>query len=112
MNCKFNLVVYSSYIFPRKFICYYDRMQDYPGLKDAIAKTLRNLREAENLSKRQMAQKALLERVYLIQLEKGLRRPSVNALFYISSALNVRPSHLMRLIEEELDRNSNKNLTP
>lgn len=79
-------------------------MQDYPGLKDAIAVTLRKLREAENLSKRQMAQKAYLERVYLIQLERGQKRPSVNALFYISSALGIKPSEMIRQIEEELER--------
>lgn len=79
-------------------------MQDYPGLKVAIAVTLRKLREAKNLSKRQMAQKALLERVYLIQLERGQKRPSVNALFYISQALHIRPSEMMKMIEDELER--------
>lgn len=80
-------------------------MQDYPGLKDAIAITLRKLREAENLSKRQMAQKAFLERVYLIQLERGEKRPSVNALFYISLALGIKPSEMMQMIEAELENN-------
>lgn len=79
-------------------------MQDYPGLKEAIAATLRRLREAESLSKRQMAQRASLERVYLIQLERGQKRPSVNALFYLSSALGLKPSEMMRMIEDELER--------
>ncbi|MBD5607450.1 MAG: helix-turn-helix transcriptional regulator [Desulfovibrio sp.] len=80
-------------------------MQDYPGLKDAIAVTLRKLREAENLSKRQMAEKALLERVYLIQLERGQKRPSVNALFYLSSALGIKASEMIQKIEEEMEKN-------
>lgn len=79
-------------------------MEDYPGLKDAIATTLRNLREAGNMSKRQMAQKALLERVYLIQLENGRKRPSLNALFHISKALQIRPSEMVKMIEDELER--------
>ena len=79
-------------------------MQDYPGLKDAIAVTLRKLREAENLSKRQMAEKALLERVYLIQLERGQKRPSVNALFYLSSALGIKASEMIQKIEEEMEK--------
>lgn len=78
-------------------------MQDYPGLKAAIASTLQRLREERALSKRQMAQKALLERVYLIQLEKGQKRPSVNALFYICKALNIRPSEILKMIEDELN---------
>lgn len=78
-------------------------MQDYPGLKDAIAITLRKLREAENLSKRQMAQKAFLERVYLIQLERGQKRPSVNALFYLSQALGIKPSQMLQMIEAEME---------
>ena len=79
-------------------------MQDYPGLKDALARTLRKLREDRNLSKRQMAQKALLERVYLIQLEKGQKRPSVNALFHIARALEIRPSQMLAMIEDELGK--------
>lgn len=82
-------------------------MQDYPGLKDALASTLRKLRESRNLSKRQMAQKALLERVYLIQLEKGQKRPSVNALFHIARALEIRPSQMLAMIEDELGKNGN-----
>lgn len=79
-------------------------MQDYPGLKNAIAVALRELREAKNLSKRQMAQKAFLERVYLIQLERGQKRPSVNALFYLSSALGIKASEMIRKIEEEMEK--------
>lgn len=84
-------------------------MQDYPGLKKAIAVILKRLREAEKLSKRQMAQKAQLERVYLIQLERGEKRPSVNALFYLGSALGIRPSEMLRMIEEELEQASPEN---
>lgn len=84
-------------------------MQDYPGLKTAIAATLKRLREAGNLSKRQMAQKAQLERVYLIQLERGEKRPSVNALFYLSSALGIRPSEMLKMIEEELEQTRHEN---
>ena len=87
-------------------IGYLETMQDYPGLKDAIARTLRRLRESGGLSKRQMAGRASLERVYLIQLERGEKRPSVNAFFYLSEALGLKPSEMMKIIEEELQKSS------
>lgn len=97
------LIVYCSYMLQSIIMRYPAGMRDYPGLKAAIANTLLRLREAGNLSKRQMAQKAYLERVYIIQLEKGEKKPSVNALFYLCDALGIRPSDMMKMIEDELD---------
>lgn len=84
-------------------------MQEYPGLKNAIASTLRRLRKAGQMSKRQMAGKARLERVYLIQLERGEKRPSVNALFYLSQALGLKPSEMVKMIEDELEKRPDAN---
>ena len=79
-------------------------MEKYPLLNEAIARILRSKREAQGLSKRKLAELAWLERVYIIQLEKGTRRPTLNALFYISEALGLQPSELVRLVEEEIAR--------
>lgn len=61
-------------------------------------------REELNLSKRKLAEMARLERVYLIQLEKGEKRPTVIALFFLSEALDMKPSDMLAAIEEEIDR--------
>ena len=79
-------------------------MEKYPQLKEAIANVLRERREALGLSKRKLAGLAWLERVYIIQLEQGTKQPTLNALFYISEALGLQPSELVRLIEDEIAR--------
>lgn len=79
-------------------------MKDYPKLNQAIANVLKAKREELNFSKRKLAEMASLERVYLIQLEKGEKRPTVNALFYISEALGMKPNEMLKLIEEDVER--------
>lgn len=79
-------------------------MEDYPLLKQAFASVLKAKREELKLSKLKLAQMAKLERVYLIQLEKGEKRPTVNALFYLSTAFGLRPSEMLAMVEEERER--------
>lgn len=80
------------------------KMEDYPLLKRAFANVLKDKREELNLSKLKLAQMAKLERVYLIQLEKGEKRPTVNALFYLSEAFGLKPSEMLSRVEEEIER--------
>jgi len=77
-------------------------MEKYPRLSEAIANVLRKRREALGLSKRKLAETAWLERVYIIQLEQGAKQPTLNALFYLSEALGLRPSVFVQLVEEEI----------
>lgn len=79
-------------------------MEDYPLLKRAFANVLKAKREELSLSKLKLAQMAKLERVYLIQLEKGDKRPTVNALFYLSEAVGLKPSEMLSIVEEEIER--------
>lgn len=79
-------------------------MEDYPLLKQAFANVLKAKREERNLSKLRLAQMAGLERVYLIQLEKGDKRPTVNALFYLSTAFGLKPSEMLAMVEMEIER--------
>ena len=77
-------------------------MEKYPQLNGAIANILRERRESLGLSKRKLAELAWLERVYIIQLEKGSKQPTLNAIFYISEALGLQPSDFVRLVEDEI----------
>lgn len=86
-------------------------MNDYPFLNQAIAAVLKSRREERKLSKRKLAELAHFERVYLIQLEKGEKRPTVNALFFISEALGMKPSEMLRLIEIEVEKLSGATCT-
>lgn len=79
-------------------------MEDYPLLNQALANVLKARREELNLSKRKLAEMARLERVYLIQLEKAEKRPTVNALFLLSEALGIKPSKMLLAVEKEMEK--------
>lgn len=84
-------------------------MKEYPKLNEALANILRSRREELKLSKRKLAELAYLERAYVIQLEQGKKRPTLNALFYLSEALGIRAGKLICLIEDELERMAKEN---
>ncbi|WP_288957189.1 helix-turn-helix transcriptional regulator [uncultured Desulfovibrio sp.] len=84
-------------------------MKEYPKLNEALANILRSRREELKLSKRKLAELAYLERTYVIQLEQGKKRPTLNALFYLSEALGIRADKLICLIEDELERMAQEN---
>ena len=77
-------------------------MEEYPYLKEALGRVLRRRREALGLSKRHLAELAQLERVYLIQLERGDKRPTLNAIFYLCDALSVTPGEFLAEVEAEM----------
>lgn len=61
--------------------------------READLKKIKELREKQNLSQQELADKAEISRVYLSRLESGKEvRVSVNVLVKISNALNVKPS--------------------
>ena len=42
-------------------------------------------------------------RTHLSAIERGARKPTLETFFRISEALGIRPSELMRMIEEAMD---------
>lgn len=79
-------------------------MNDYPFLTMAIKNVLTRKREELNLSKRKLAELAQLERVYIIQLEQGTKRPTLNAIFFLCNALQISPSEFIGEVETEMKR--------
>ena len=77
-------------------------MQDYPHLNQALAGILTRLREQRGLSKKKLAELSGMERVYLIQLEKGEKRPTVNALFLLAEAFEIKASDFIKMVEDEI----------
>lgn len=76
-------------------------MKDFPLLNHAVANILIQLRTQRHLSKTRLAEMAGMERVYIIQLEKGEKRPTVNALFLLAQAFEIKASDFIRMIEDE-----------
>jgi transcriptional regulator with XRE-family HTH domain len=77
-------------------------MEKIELLNWALANVIREAREAKGLTQSQLAGFAGLSEVYLSKLERGGRGDSLNALMQIAGALEIKPSELMRRIEEAL----------
>jgi transcriptional regulator with XRE-family HTH domain len=72
------------------------------ALKTTIAQTIKQFREKKSLSQEQLAFESDLHRTYISLLERGKRNPTLEALFAIATALDTKPSKLIRHIENRL----------
>ena len=63
---------------------------------------LREARRQVGLTQEELALQCGIERTYISFLERGLRKPSVNALFVLCGALQMVPSKLIRQVETVL----------
>lgn len=68
----------------------------------ALAKVIRDAREAKGMTQGRLAGFAGLSEVYLSRLECGRRGASLNALIQMAEALEIPATELMRRIESEL----------
>ena len=69
----------------------------------ALAKIVKEARETKGLTQGRLAGFAGLSEIYLSRLECGEKGASVDALIQIARALEIKPSELMRRIEEALE---------
>ena len=81
--------------------CYPVRMKDYPLLIEAVSRVLKRVREDAGLSKRKLAELSEIDRVYLLQIEQGKYRPTINSIFLLAKALGMPASKFVALIEQE-----------
>ncbi|WP_165072846.1 helix-turn-helix transcriptional regulator [Desulfovibrio sp. ZJ200] len=79
-------------------------MEDYPQLTEAISCVITRLREDAGLSKRRLSMISHLDRVYLLQVEQGKYRPTLNFIFWLAQALGMSAGELVTLIEQEQKR--------
>ena len=87
-------------------------MEDYPFLSDAISRVIVRLRENAGLSKRKLSLISGIDRVYILQVEQGKFRPTVNFMFCLAKGLGVEPTVIFEMINEEqkkLEAGENKN---
>ena len=64
---------------------------------------LRELREKNNLSQEKLAEFCDLDRTYISLLERGQRQPTITTLFKISTALKIKPSVLVEMVDLKLN---------
>jgi len=70
----------------------------------AFGRALKKIRLKKKLTQEDLALEAQLARVYISELEYGKKTPSIETVFKISKALNIKCSKLMDLTEEEFIR--------
>ena len=72
-----------------------------PTKTKAFGRALKKIRVRKKLTQESLSLQANLSRVYISELEYGRKTPSIETVFKISKALNIKCSRLMDLTEEE-----------
>lgn len=72
-----------------------------PLIENTFGTVLRKYRKLRGLSQEKLALEANIDRTYLSELERGIRKPTINTVFALSYALGVKPSDVIREVEEE-----------
>ncbi len=73
-------------------------------LRREFGQLLRSLRVNQCLSQEVLGYLSGCHRTYVGMLERGLKSPSLDVLVRLSRALNTRPSNVLRMLEERLER--------
>ena len=76
-------------------------MNEYPHLSQALSKTIEMFRKNRKMTKSALAEFAWLERHYLRDIELGVKKPSLNAVYSICRALQVSPCDFFQALENE-----------
>jgi transcriptional regulator with XRE-family HTH domain len=64
-----------------------------------VGREVRRLREAQQLSQEELAERSGLHRNYIGGIERGERNPGVKNLFNLARALNVHPAEILQSIK-------------
>lgn len=76
-------------------------MENYPYLSEAVARILLHLRKNAGLSQQKLADMSSIARIYLLQLEQGKFRPTLNSIFFLARGLDIPPQKFVEMIETE-----------
>ena len=69
-----------------------------------VGKAIQEFREKKGLTQEVLSGFADIGRTHLSMIERGLRKPSLNTLFKISNALNIKASELIKAIENKINK--------
>ena len=79
-------------------------MEKYPYLNEAVAAVLARRRAELAMSKKKLSEQAFIERAYITGLEAGKWNVTLNVLFYLSDALDMKPDELVHVVMSERER--------
>jgi len=77
-------------------------MKEYPYLSEALSRVFKRKREELGMSKLRMSELIHMERAYITALERGTKRPTLNAVFYICDALGWSRQEFLAEVEAEM----------
>lgn len=66
-----------------------------------VGQVIQNYREKRNLSQEVVSGLADIGRTHLSAIERGVRKPTLDTFVKIADALDILPSELMKMIEEQ-----------
>lgn len=75
---------------------------------EAAAIVLRRLRKKRKLSQEVLSGLAGMARPHLSMIERGERMPNLYTIWRLADALDMRPSELVALMEEEMEKQDSK----
>jgi transcriptional regulator with XRE-family HTH domain len=78
-------------------------------IETIFGKVLKSLRIKHNLSQEELAFRSDLDRTFISKLERGENQPTITTLFTLSKALNLNPSSLIKIVEQEVERENEEN---
>lgn len=70
---------------------------------EIIGNVLRELRDSKGLTQEQLSGLAALDRTHYSKLERGLRSPTIETLFKIAQALDMKPHEIIKVIETRVN---------
>lgn len=78
-------------------------MEKYPFLNEAFALVLYNRRTELSLSKKKLSEEAMIERVYITQMEAGRKCPTLNVFFCLCDALKLTPNEFINALTNQIN---------
>ena len=73
---------------------------------EAFGKVLRALRVERGLSQETLALEAGVQRNYVSLIERGINQPTIMIIFKLATALEIKPSQIVELVEKECHKPS------
>ena len=77
--------------------------QEKRGLELLFGQLLQEIRKKRGLSQEELGFESGYHRTYISLLERGLKNPSLKTIFQLARALKIRPSEIIRRIENQTD---------
>ena len=72
-----------------------------------VGRVIQRYREKIGLSQEVVSGLADIGRTHLSAIERGQRKPTLETFFKLAEAMNISPSRLMKMIEDEIEAKNN-----